>query len=842
MANQRSENYFELWNLNHENSANVTYIHVRERNPGTLVGFPANIDPNLIAALNSIGINSLYQHQLDCFNSIQSGKNVLLNTGTASGKTLAFFLPILQSYLQTKSFHNALFLFPTKALAYDQYQQYLQIIEALFKTENSQQYELPCFVYDGDTPQSKRSAIRKKADFILTNPDMLHYAFLPYHTRWERYLSNLKYVVIDEIHSYKGVFGSHVANVIRRLKRISLFYGQNLQFIATSATIGNPVEFVEKLIEEDVTLINHNGAPSGKKSIVFYNPPIENENLGLRKSAFSETIRISHDFAKSDLQTLVFQISRRSVEMSLKVFQDLYEKNLDFIQAYRSGYLANERRELEAGLRNRDIRLLFSTNALELGMDIGGMQNVILCGYPGSITSTLQQIGRAGRKIDDSSAFFVANSSPIDQFLVNHPEYILLRNPESALIDPNNSLLLLEHLRCAASEIGFEVGDNFGLLNWHEIEPYFNFLVQSGELKLIDNRYYWISSQTPAMETNLRNMSGGVIKLIDIANNKVIGQVDYASSLWMVHAGAVYMHQGVEYLVRDLSLVDGTAHLEKKTLPYFTQAKRETNINISDTLLSKVAKRIKAQFGNIEVENRIIAFDEILWQNNQKMGTKPLDLPEIRLITQGIWFTLEEEIVQKLRDNQLWLNDHNKYGSNWEDIKLKIKKRDQFTCQVCGMKEKGQSFHVHHIKPFRFFNTTQEANQFNNLTTLCSACHKRVEVNVRIRSGLAGLSYLARNMAPLFLMCDANDIDVFTESASNQFAGKPLFMLYENIPYGIGLSRHMFVIIEEFLADLLMHVKECPCQNGCPSCVGPETELGYGGKVETRSILEEILK
>ncbi len=837
----KSDNYFDTWNQIPENNVNVKHIHVKKNSPGISVDFPEELNPEIINALGSMGINSLYRHQLDSFTLIQCGENVLLNTGTASGKTLAFFLPILQSYLQTKSSHNALFLFPTKALAYDQIQQYLQIIEKLNGSNTSLKYQVPCFVYDGDTPQSKRAAIRKTADFILTNPDMLHLGILPYHTRWMRFLSNLRYVVIDEIHSYKGVFGSHVANVIRRLNRVASFYGQKLQFISTSATIGNPIEFVEKLIEDDVVLIDQNSAPGGKKSIVFYNPPIENVKLGLRKSAFSETIRISHDYAKNNFQTLVFQISRRSVEMSLKVFQDIYGKNSNFIQAYRSGYLANERRDLEMKLRNREIRLLFSTNALELGMDIGGIQNVILCGYPGSITSTLQQIGRAGRKMDDSFAFFVANSSPIDQFLVNHPEYILLRNPESALIDPNNSLILLNHLRCAASEIGFEKGDHFGTLTWLEIEPFLDLLVQSGELKLIDNKYYWISSQTPAMATSLRNMSGETIKLMDFQMNKVIGQVDYSSSLWMVHAGAVYMHQGMEYLVKNLSLEENTAHLEKKSLPYYTQAKRDTKITISETLSSKQVMKIHACFGNIEVVNKIIAFDEILWQNNQKIATKPLDLPEIRLSTQGIWFVLEDEIVQNLRNNKLWLNDPNNYGQNWENIKRKVRMRDQFTCQVCGKTEQSQSFHVHHIKPFRFFNSSYEANQMNNLTTLCPACHKRVEVNVRIRSGLAGLSYLTRNMAPLFLMCDSNDIDVFSEPVSNLFSNKPLFMLYENIPYGIGLSHHMYKILEGFLSDLLQHVRECPCQNGCPSCVGPEIESGYGGKAETIAILEEIL-
>ncbi|OJX41425.1 MAG: hypothetical protein BGO78_01455 [Chloroflexi bacterium 44-23] len=841
MQNNLQIPFIDNWFEKKLNRENVTHVHIKPNSPGDFCDFPESLDSKLIQALENIGIDHLYRHQFQCYQEILAGKNLLINTGTASGKTLAFFLPIINRILKSEGPGNALFVFPTKALAYDQLQQYQLILNGLQNNVKNSNFEIPCFVYDGDTPLSKRASIRKKATLLLTNPDMIHFAILPYHTHWERFISELKYVVIDEIHSYRGVFGSHVANVLRRLKRIAAFYGRNLQFIATTATIGNPKEFVETMLEEPITLIQGNTAPHGKKSIFFYNPPIENPKLGLRKSAFAESNRIAQEFADQNLQTLVFQISRRSVEMSLKLVQDRYGKKPESIQAYRSGYLAEDRRDLEAKLRNGSIKLLFSTNALELGMDIGGMENVILCGYPGSISSTLQQIGRSGRKISDSTAFFIANSSPIDQFLVNHPEFVLLRNPESALIDPDNQLILLQHLRASASELVFEKGDCFGTLSWDAIRPILDFIVTEGNLHLIDDRYYWVGSQVPAQEISLRNMNGGVIKLVDSKTNRMIGQVDYGSSLWMVHNGAIYFHQGDEYLVKELNLEDGLAVLEDQKYPYYTQAKRDIQIKIINILSSRPVNRVTANFGNIEVTNKIVSYDEILWQNNQKIATKPLELPEIKLTTQAVWFELSEEIINRLRERNLWLSDVNDYGPNWGKTRALVLARDANTCQGCGTSGNQRSMHIHHIKPFRLFDSIQEANQSSNLVTLCQQCHQRVETNTRIRSGLGGLKYLVRNMAPLFLMCDYQDIEVFSDPSSSLCSGQPLFLMHENIPYGIGLMEHMHAILGTFLSEIILQIKECPCKNGCPSCVGPETELGYGGKLETLALIKEIL-
>jgi DEAD/DEAH box helicase domain-containing protein len=388
----------------------------------------------------------------------------------------------------------------------------------------------------------------------------------------------------------------------------------------------------------------------------------------------------------------------------------------------------------------------------------------------------------------------------------------------------------------------FVEGENFGSLGWSAIRPFLNEIEKIGDLLFSEKKYFWISSQQPTLDISLRNMSGNIIKLYDQETNQIIGQIDYASSLWMVHEGAVYMQQGEDYLVKELDIANGKAILEKKPLNYFTDAKRETKIEIHDVLEKSSFKNIDISYGNIEVNNKIVAFDEILWESNVKLATKELDLPPIHLDTQAMWFPFGEHLIDSLREQNLWTNDQNDYGKNWKEIKQKIRLRDHFVCQSCGMPEDKISHHVHHIKPFRMFDHIEEANKASNLITLCPKCHNRVELNVKVQSGLGGLKYISKNMAPLFLMCDFEDIDVFTEAASNLANARPIFLFYDNIPYGIGLSRHMFGILPTFFSHVLQHISECPCQNGCPSCVGPEAEQGYGGKVETVAILKAILE
>ncbi len=832
----------DQWIHNEQNYENITHIHHRKPSNGNIKPFPDTLDLKLIDGLIKIGVESLYQHQIDCFNLVNHKKNVLLNTETASGKTLAFLLPIFNQFLIQNGHNNSLFLFPTKALAYDQYQQYNQINMSMNLDHKQLSDFLPKIsVYDGDTPTSKRTTIRKNVNFLLSNPDMLHYAILPNHTRWENFFINLRYVIIDEVHIYRGVFGSHVANIIRRLKRVAKLYGSHLQFICTSATIGNAEQFTEKLIGEKLEVISKNDAPNGGKSIIFYNPPIENKNLGVRRSALSESIRIAHNFSEKSIQTLVFQLSRRSVELSLKISREKFHGDADEVQSYRSGYLAKDRRKLETDLRSEKIKILFSTNALELGMDIGGISNVILSGYPGSIASTLQQIGRSGRKYNKSSAIFIANDLPIDQYLIKRPEMFFIHSPENALLNPDNPLILLQHLRCALQEIMFFEGEIFGSLDWELIKPYLEAIVTEENAVQSQGKYYWISDYYPAGNTQIRSASGNNISLIDMDDQSVIGQIDYVSSFWMVHKDSIYMHLGEQYLVKDLDLKENKAYLVKNRSNYYTQPKRSTEVSIIESIFSETKGNVVLNFGNIEVDRKVTGFKEIHWDSKQTLADKDLDLPEINMKTEALWFVLSESIINNLRDADLWKSDINNYGSNWNKIKKIIRQRDFYKCQLCGLEENKSAHHVHHKIPFRLFESIDEANNFNNLITLCPSCHKKVEMNVRVRSGLNGLGYVLKNMSPIFLMCSLEDIDVYIDQKPNLYDGLPLCMLYDNIPYGIGLSQYMYQIFPDVLLELLKHVSTCPCQNGCPSCVGPGSENGLSGKEETIALLNQLV-
>jgi DEAD/DEAH box helicase domain-containing protein len=833
----------DQWVHNEQYYENITHVHVNKPTTGKFFPFPENLDKDLKNGLIDTGIHNLYSHQVQCYDIMGSGKNVLLNTETASGKTLAFLLPILNENLKGNISANALFLFPTKALAQDQYQQYQMILQSVKFDYQKKNSRIPTIsVYDGDTPQSKRSSIRKNVNFLISNPDMLHFAILPNHTRWDDFFAKIKYVVIDEVHIYRGVFGSHIANVIRRLKRISALYGSQLQFVCTSATIGNAKQFTEKLIGDEVNVINENGAPHGHKTITFYNPPIENLSLGIRKSALSESIRIADNFVKKNIQTLVFQLSRRSVELSIKIYREKFSADADYVRSYRSGYLAEDRRKLEKDLRNEKIKLLFSTNALELGMDIGGISNVIISGYPGSIASTLQQIGRSGRKNLDSSAVLIANDSPIDQYLIKRPELFFINSPENALIDPENPLIMLQHIRCAVHELMFFEGESLGPLSWDQIKPYLEIIADEGNILEDKGKYFWISEKYPAENTQLRNSGGNLIILFDEDEQKVIGQVDYSSSLWMVHKEAIYMHSGEQYLVRDLNLSESKAYLSKNSSNYYTEPKRKTDVRIIDKKYEAIIGGKQITLGNIEVERKVTGFREILWDSRQTLTEKELDLPAIKMETEALWFVIDENIINNLREQNLWSSEKNYYGVNWNNIKKSVRERDQYTCQLCGLIETNRAHHVHHKIPFKLFDSLEDANKLSNLISLCFKCHQKVEISVKIKSGISGLAYLMRTMAPIFLMCSSEDVDVYIDQNSPQFFDLPLVMLYDNVPFGIGLSQHMFQIFPQFLTELLAHVKLCPCQNGCPSCVGPVLENNYGGKEETTALLSLLLE
>ncbi len=574
---------------------------------GQLFPFPREITLELVNTLRSRGITSLYSHQMESLRHSSNGRNIVITTGTSSGKTLCYNLAILNRLIKFPR-STALYVFPTKALAHDQAQNLRGLITDLNKNEPETRNLITpdhVSVYDGDTPASARSAIRSQAKVLVTNPDMIHLGILPHHTLWQEFFSQLEFVVLDEIHLYRGVFGSHVANAIRRLKRIAGFYGKKLQFFLTSATISNAAAHAEKLIEEPVTPIHVDGSPHGKRTFILYNPPIVNADLGIRRSTITECNLIGMDLIMNKIQTIIFSRSRREVEVILRNLLELTPTPENKrIRGYRSGYLPKERREIEAGLRNGEILLTVSTNALELGIDIGGMDAIVLVGYPGSIASVRQQAGRAGRRHGSSLAVFLASYTPLDQYLVNHPEYLFERSPEQALIDPDNLLILLAHLKAAAFELSFQKGETFGDLTAEKTLELLDYLKEDGLLVDRGNRYFWMADAYPASLVSLRNASPTQITLRVQNGEKfeTIGIVDYVSSLWMVHPEAVYLQEGQQYRVETLDLEQGQAILKPGNFDYFTLPQTDTQIKIDSILQQEMIKGGQKSFGEMHGE------------------------------------------------------------------------------------------------------------------------------------------------------------------------------------------------------------------------------------------------
>ena len=486
----------EYWKRDPETAPNLVAWQTLPPRPAQTHPLPDDLPDPVKKTLFASGIHTLYSHQLEAWTHTRRGENIILSTGTASGKTLAYNLPVFASLLQDPN-ARALYLFPTKALTQDQ----LSVISgqmSVLRPLLSEHWTLTTAIYDGDTPQKDRSAIRKNARIVLSNPDMLHTGILPHHTNWLDFFSSLKYVVIDEAHTYRGVFGSHVANVLRRLKRVAEFYGARPQFILASATIGNPQELAERLVEEPVHLIDEDGSARGPRHFILYNPPITDRSLGLRKSSVLEGVRLAQDLLRQDVQSVIFARSRRSVEIILTYLQgDLQSqignqksKTANPIRGYRSGYLPNQRREIEKGLREGTVRTVVATNALELGIDIGGLGAAILVGYPGTVASARQQAGRAGRGLESAAAVMIASASPLDQFLAHHPEYFFERSPEQALVNPDHLLILLDHLRCAMFELPFQKGDGFGSLPAEVIDEYLQFMIANNEAHQSHDKYF----------------------------------------------------------------------------------------------------------------------------------------------------------------------------------------------------------------------------------------------------------------------------------------------------------------------------------------------------------------
>ncbi|MBE5766475.1 MAG: DEAD/DEAH box helicase [Clostridiales bacterium] len=722
--------------------SNVTCWRTLPERPARYADFPEQLDRRIQDALAKRGIRRLYTHQRHAIESALAGQDIVVVTPTASGKTMCYNLPVLDSILKDES-SRALYLFPTKALSSDQVAELYSLIEEM-------QVDVKAYTYDGDTPAAARTAVRQAGHVVVTNPDMLHQGILPNHTHWVKLFENLKYIVIDEIHSYRGVFGSNLANLLRRLKRICQFYGSNPVFICCSATIANPRELAETMIERPVELVDDNGAPAGKKHVVFYNPPVINRQLGIRAGSIPETRRIAEKLLKNDIQTIIFAKSRLTVEVMVKYLKDIIRDPLASagrVRGYRGGYLPTQRREIERSLRNGEITVVAATNALELGIDIGQLQACVLCGYPGTIASTWQQAGRAGRRNGESLMIMVATSSPLDQYIITHPEYFFGQPSERALINPNNLYILLNHMKCAAYELPFEKGECFG--NTESTDEILSYLSDQYILREVGGKYHWMAEEFPQAGINLRSASDQNFVIVDITNaqkHRVIGEMDRFTVPMLLHQYAIYMHEGQQYQVEKLDFDDKKAYVRHVDVGYYTDANLSTSLKVLDEFESREEGKLSRARGEVLVSSIVTLFKKIKFDTHENLGWGPVTLPELEMQTAACWWSFPE------------------------------------------------------VK---------------------SATYSQEE----LQTAMIGLANLVRNIAPLHLMCAPHDVSIHYH-VKDPYTHCPTLYACDQIPGGIGLSDNLYGLSKEIFAQSLQLLKECPCETGCPSCVGAGAEGG----------------
>lgn len=722
------------WQYDEALKQNIVHWQTIEATPARYSQFPNELHPSIKKALTKRGIEQLYTHQREAFDYAINGKSFTAVTPTASGKSLCYHLPVLQKILEDQS-SRAIYLFPTKALAQDQKADLNDLIEDM-------EEEILSYTYDGDTAPAIRQKIRKAGHIVMTNPDMLHSGILPHHTKWVSLFENLKYIVIDELHTYKGVFGSHVAHVIRRLKRICAFYGSNPIFICTSATIKNPKQLAEKLTNTSHELIAKSGAPVGKKTFLFYNPPIVHPTFGVRRSSVLEVRDLATRLFEAGIQTIVFAKSRVRVEMLVTYLKSLTKNKIqdESIRGYRGGYLPTERRAIEKGLRDGTIQIVVSTNALELGVDIGQLQACIMTGYPGNIASAWQQAGRAGRRQDSALIIYVANSTALDQYVVNNPTYLLGSSPEEALINPDNILILMDHLKCAAFELPFTVTDNYGEF---EVQELLEFLQDEGVLVKTSSNWYWMSERFPAHEISLRSASQENVVIIDQtvpAGTKVIGEMDTYSAMTLLHEEAIYLHQGTQFQVEMLDWEEKKAYVREVDVDYFTDANLAVELKVLNEDKTSQYKTASVSYGDISLLAIPTIFKKIRFQTHENIGSGKIHIPPLEMHTNATWlsFNLPE---------------------NWSEEML--------------------------------------------------------------TDALTGASYAIGSFIPLYIQCDRNDLTVVPQVKSVH-NDKPTLFIYDSYPGGIGLSERVYDILVPIIEQTINHVKSCPCQNGCPSCIGAQ--------------------
>jgi DEAD/DEAH box helicase domain-containing protein len=623
----------------------VVHHEVREARPAVHGAWPAWLDPRIRDGLARRGIEQPYSHQAEAIGAVHDGRDIVVVTPTASGKSLCYTVPVLQAIAEDPS-ARALFLFPTKALGQDQVAELAELVR-----DAGLQVAAAC--YDGDTPAPIRSAVRKAGQVVVTNPDMLNSAILPHHTKWFQLFEQLRVIVVDELHTYRGVFGSHVANVLRRLLRLCAHYGSHPVVVCCSATIGNPGELAEQLTGRRVTVIDRNGAPAGEKHLLLVDPPILDAATGARGSAMTLAERWALPFLRSGRQTVVFGRSRVAVEIMLSNLRERLRQDLGprmRLRGYRGGYLPTERRAIERGLREGEVLGVVSTNALELGVDIGRLDVAVLAGYPGSIAATWQQMGRAGRRGDVSVAILVASPAPVDQYVIHHPEFVLGGRPEEARVDPDNLHILLAHLRAAAFELPFEPGERFGPGPADELLA---FLGEGGQVRQADDgRWYWSSENFPASEISLRSAAPENVVIIDTSPDRprVLGEVDLFSAQVLVHEHAIYMHESTQYHVDRLDWGERKAYVHRIDADHYTYANRAVTLKPLDVFASAPATGGSRIHGEVMVASLVTLYKKLKFVTDENVGWGPIDLPEIELQTTAYWLTAEGAATGWRRD------------------------------------------------------------------------------------------------------------------------------------------------------------------------------------------------
>ena len=695
------------------------------------------LEAGLRDCLGEHGLLPLYTHQVEAITRAREGRNVMVATSSASGKTLCYNAPVMEA-ISSEQRSCALYLFPTKALAQDQ----LRSLQELFYPRLFQMGEVATF--DGDTPQQERADIRRRAKVVLTNPDMLHLGILPNHQQWSRLLRRLRYVVIDEAHTYRGVFGSHVACVMRRLRRLCQFYGSNPQFICCSATIANPAEHAQKLAGLPFAVVNNDGSPHGGKDFVFWNPPIIDEAKSVRRSANSEASNLFTELISHNIRSLTFVRTRQLTELiynytrrKLAEISSAFSKK---IKPYRAGYLPEERRQIERELFGGELLGVVATTALELGIDIGDLEATVLTGYPGSIASTWQQAGRSGRGRDKSLSFLIGLDNPLDQYFMRHPDSFFGKSFENALVNPDNPYILRAHLLCAAWELPLTSDDEefFGSALFEERAG----LEEQGLLRERKGRWHVSPAIAyPAQGINIRSTSGENFAIIDTSTGSLLETIEASVALFQIHPGAIYLHQGESYLVEELDLVGRTAYARPVTVNYYTQDKEITDLHILRVIQNKRCRKTRVYLGEVEVTTTVVGFKKKAQFTEEVIGEEPLDLPPQRFPTVALWFDLPPEVVRLVDKAQL-----------------------------------------------------------------------------DFAGGLHAAEHAAIGILPLFALCDRNDIGGVS-TPLHPDTGRAQIFIYDAYPGGIGIAEKGFDLVEQLWQTTLKAIAECPCDEGCPSCV-----------------------